>query len=220
MFNVGRSINWADTTDDGFSSNVVDWMNPAAQKGRASYDVKKRLALESVVAVPSPWSTGLGYRVLGGWHLAGIVILQDGLPFSVYTSQPYPNGDFNADGNNYDFPNTPVFGGNIPHSRRDFQNGVFTKADFPLPPPGTPGNLGRNVFTGPGFANVNTSIAKIFGLPGLGENMKLEFRGELFNAFNRVNLSDVSNNMTSATFGKSTTSTGPRIVQFGVRISF
>ena len=82
------------------------------------------------------------------------------------------------------------------------------------------GNLGRNVYTGPGLANVNASIAKIFGLPKLGENTKLEFRGELFNAFNRVNLSAISSNLTSSTFGKSTTSTRARQVQFGARISF
>jgi hypothetical protein len=220
IFNVGRSINWADITNDGMSSTLEDWMHPDVRKGRASYDVKKRLTLESVLAVPSPWRTGLGYRVLGGWRLANIVILQDGAPFSVTTSQAYPNGDFNADGNTSDNPNAPAFGSKIPHSRRDFQNGVFKRADFPLPPLGMLGNLGRNVFTGPGFANVNTSIAKTFKLTGLGENTKLEFIGELFNALNRVNLGGVSSNMTSTTFGMATTSSDARRVQFGVRIAF
>ena len=54
-----------------------------------------------------------------------------------------PFGDFNADGTNYDYPNGPAFGSNIPHSRGDFQKGVFTKSDFPLPPPGVSGSLGR-----------------------------------------------------------------------------
>ena len=220
IFNTGRSTNWADIDNNGFSSSLEDWTNPRAKKGRASYDVKKRLALESVLAVPSPWRSGLGYSVFGGWHLSNIVVLQDGLPFSVYTSQPYPFGDFNADGFNYDFPNAPAFGSNIPHSRGDFQRGVFTKADFPLPPQGTSGSLGRNVFTGPGYANVNTRIAKAFNLPGLGEATRLEVTGELFNAFNRVNLGGVSSDMTSATFGKTTTSSGPRQVQFGVRVAF
>jgi hypothetical protein len=220
IFNVGRSTNWADLTTDGFSSTLEDWTNPQAKAGRASYDVKKRLALESVLALPSVWRTGFGYSLLGGWHLSNIVVLQDGLPFSVITSQPYPFGDFNADGFNYDYPNTPVFGSKIPNSRGDFQKGVFTKADFPLPAQGVPGNLGRNVFTGPGFANVNTRVAKAFSLPGLGENTKLEVSGELFNAFNRVNLAAPASDMTSATFGRSTTSSGPRQVQFGARVAF
>jgi hypothetical protein len=220
IFNVGRSTNWADISTDGFSSVLEDWMNPQAKKGRAGYDVKKRVALESVLALPSPWRAGLGYDVLGGWYLSNIVVLQDGLPFSVYTSQPFPFGDFNADGTNYDYPNAPAFGSNIPHSRGDFQKGVFTKADFPLPPQGVSGNLGRNVFTGPGFANVNTRIAKTFNLPRLGEATKMEVIGELFNAFNRVNLTGVSSDMTSATFGRATTSAGPRQVQFGLRLAF
>ncbi len=220
MFSTGRATNWADTTNDGTSSNIQDWLNPRADKGRAGQDVKKRLALESVVIIPSPWRGGLGHAVLGGWHLATIAIFQDGQPFSVYTNQAYPNGDFNADGNNYDYPNAPAFGSKIPHSRRDFQDGVFTRADFPVPPAGVRGNLGRNVFTGPGFANVNARIAKQFRLAGLGENTNLEFSGELFNAFNRVNLNGVSNNMANVNFGKCTTSSDAREVQFGVRIDF
>jgi hypothetical protein len=195
-------------------------MRPDMYKGRAGYDVKKRLAVESVVALPSPWRTGWGYGVLGGWHVANIVILQDGPPFSVYTSQAYPRGDYNADGVNYDFPNAPVFGSNLRSSRRDFQDGVFTAADFPQPAPGVPGNLGRNVFTGPGFANVNTRLAKTFKVPGLGENTELEVIGEMFNTLNRVNLTGVSSDMASATFGKATTSSGPRSAQFGIRLSF
>jgi hypothetical protein len=220
MFSTGRSIDWADTNDDGSSSTLEDWMHPDARKARASYDVKKRVALESVAVIPSPWRTGLGYTVLGGWHLANIVILQDGRPFSVYSNLPYPNGDFNADGTNYDYPNAPVFGSNIPHSRRDFEDGVFTRADFPLPSRGVPGNLGRNTFTGPGFANVNTRISKAFSLPRLGENTKLEFSGDLFNIFNRVNLGNVTGTLSSTTFGKATTSEGARQVLLGIRINF
>ena len=76
------------------------------------------------------------------------------------------------------------------------------------------------MFTGPGFANVNTRVAKTFNLPKLGETTKLEVTGELFNAFNRVNLTGVSSDMTSATFGRATTSSGPRQVQFGLRVAF
>jgi hypothetical protein len=220
LFSVGRSINWADTNDDGSSSTLEDWMHPEARKARASYDVKKRMALESVVALPSVWHSGLGYAMFGGWNLANIVILQDGRPFSVYSNQPFPNGDFNADGNNYDYPNAPVVGSNITHSRSDFIKGVFTQADFPLPALGTLGNLGRNTFTGPGFANVNTRISKEFSLPRLGEHTKLEFSGDIFNAFNRVNLASVSSALSSTTFGKAITSEGARQVLFGIRINF
>jgi hypothetical protein len=220
MFSVGRSINMVDMNNQGNTTNLADWMNPAASKGRADYDVKKRLALESVLLVPSPFRGGLGYGVLGGWRLTNIAIFQDGHPFSVYSGQAYPNGDFNADGNNYDYPNAPDFGGNITYSRRDFQDGLFKKSDFPVPPRGVPGNLGRNVFSGPGFANVNTSIAKTFKVRALGERARVDVLGELYNALNRVNLNDVNGSLNNANFGKSTTSSRPRRVQFGMRFSF
>lgn len=220
MFSVGRSINWVDMNNQGNSTNLADWMNPAASKGRADFDVKKRLALESVVLVPSLFRHGIGYGFFGGWRLTNIAIFQDGHPFSVYSAQAYPNGDFNADGNNYDYPNAPAFGGNIIYSRRDFQDGLFKKADFPVPPRGMPGDLGRNVFTGPGFANVNTSIAKTFKLNAIGERGRLDVVGELYNTLNRVNLNDPNGSLNNANFGRSLTSTRPRRAQFGLRVNF
>jgi len=80
--------------------------------------------------------------------------------------------------------------------------------------------LGRNTFTGPGFANVNTRISKAFHLRRLGENTTLEFSCDLFNIFNRVNLGNVSGTLSSTTFGKAITSEGARQVMFGIRINF
>src|SRR5881296_2779730 len=113
------------------------------------------MALESVAAILVPCRTGLGQYILGGRRLTILAILQSGQPFRVFTNQAYPNGDYNADGLLYDFPNAPAFGATVPNSRSDFMKGVFTKADFPAPPRGQEGNLGRNGFTGPGLANVN-----------------------------------------------------------------
>ena len=125
-----------------------------------------------------------------GGRFATIAIFQSGLPFSVYTaSAPFPNGDFNADGFNYDYPNTPIFGNYVSASRSDFLNGLFNASDFPLPPPGQQGNLGRNAFDGPGLANVNVNFAKATKIPWFSsEGASIEFRGEIFNLFNRVNL--------------------------------
>jgi hypothetical protein len=49
-----------------------------------------------------------------------------------------------------------------------------------------PANMNaRNAFRGPGFWNVDVSIAKTFFV---GERYKLQFRGELYNALNHANL--------------------------------
>ena len=46
---------------------------------------------------------------------------------------------------------------------------------------GTYGNMGRNIFRGPGFADWDGSIGKVWKL---SEKLKLQFRGEVFNVLN------------------------------------
>jgi hypothetical protein len=140
----------------------------------------------------------------------------------VYTTASYPSGDYNADGYNFDFPNTPTFGNFLSVSRSAFISGLFKVSDFPVPLKGQEGNLGRNTFEGPGLANVNLNAIKAIHIPWFigGEGATLEIRGEMFNVLNRVNLNAPITDMASGLFGKSTSQRMPRAVQLGVRIAF
>ena len=60
-------------------------------------------------------------------------------------------------------------------------------AFFGMPTPGTDGNLGRNTYEGPGFANLDFSLFKNFKIPQINEQSMLQLRFEFFNMFNRVN---------------------------------
>jgi len=49
----------------------------------------------------------------------------------------------------------------------------------------------------------------------------LEFRTELFNVFNSTNFANPVNVLTSSNFGQIVkTTTGPRVIQFGMKYSF
>jgi hypothetical protein len=50
--------------------------------------------------------------------------------------------------------------------------------------PFTQGNMGRNIFRGPAFANWDFSLSKIWRL---NERVKMQFRGEVFNILNHTN---------------------------------
>jgi hypothetical protein len=50
------------------------------------------------------------------------------------------------------------------------------------------GNLGRNILTAPGLFNFDFTLRKETTVPMLGEGSTLEFRWELFNAFNHTRL--------------------------------
>ena len=93
---------------------------------------------------------GLLGAVLGGWQLSGTTILQSGKPFNIMHGAAYPRGDFNADGTGGDRPNNP--GETVRRSgfeTADYLKGLFRASDFPVPTPGTNGNLGRNAFADP-----------------------------------------------------------------------
>ncbi len=224
IYSKGRAIDAISSNDNGIGNarNILDVSNINGQRGRADYDVRNRLALDAVWEIPSPFRSPVLKNTLGNWRVSMTGILQTGLPFSVYTSASYPNGDYNADGFNYDLPNTPSFGNFVSVNRSAFLNGVFKVSDFPAPPKGQEGNLGRNTFEGPGLANVNMNAIKAVHIPWFigGEGATLELRGEFANLLNRVNLTQPTSDLASGLFGKSTGQRQPRALQLGLRIAF
>lgn len=223
IFTFGKATDLTSSNDNGVGGgqNVFDAANYLGQHGRSDYSAARRLTIDSVYEIPSLFKQGVGKHIVGGWQLAGIAILQTGLPFTVITTAPYPRGDFNADGFNYDKPNTPTFGNSISSSRGDFIKGLFPASAFPLPATGLEGDIGRNTFTGPGLANVNLNIAKTARVPWfIGEGATVQLRGEIFNLFNRVNLTNVTNDLSSSLFGRSTQQSLPRSVTLGVKVQF
>jgi len=52
------------------------------------------------------------------------------------------------------------------------------------------------------------------------EQATVEFRFEMFNAFNHANLGNPNTTFNSSAFGRIDTVTGPRIAQMGLKIIF
>jgi len=92
------------------------------------------------------------------------------------------------------------------------------------------GDSGIGTVFGPGQQNWDVGLSKLMNVGGLRESATLQFRAEVFNAFNHPNFnlpsqnSNVSNpqlNVSSPSFGIITnTSTSPRIMQFALKYSF
>ena len=97
--------------------------------------------------------------------------------------------DSNLDGIATDRPDkvaNPSLGGGRSRSQKIAE--YFNTAAFALPAPNTPyGNSPRNPLIGPGFVNTDISAFKRFAIY---EKSNLLFRGEIFNTFNNVNLSN------------------------------
>lgn len=218
----GKSMDYTSSNDNGVGGgqNVFDAQHPERQYARSDYDTRHRLSADAVWHVPGA-KDGWMKTLTNGFTLSPVIILQSGHPFSVYTSANYTaGGDYNADGYNYDMPNVPSFGRTLNVDRSDYLKGVFAASAFGKPAAGTEGNLGRNVYQGPGFASVNLAVQRAFPLPFLGEEGKLELRGEFMNAFNRVNLTQPTGDLANTTFGMSTGQYMPRQIQLVGHIRF
>ena len=88
----------------------------------------------------------------------------------------------------------------------------------------TPG-MDRNVFPGPGYRDVDLTVAKAFGLPKmrvLGEDAKFEIKANMLNLFNLLNIdpSTISTNIQSSNLGQASGALGSRMVDFQARFSF
>jgi hypothetical protein len=228
IYTWGKSLDVYSTSQslDGGSittvTNIIQSQNFRAQRGRADFDIRQQFSADGVWLLPLPWKSGWKGQTLGNWQVGGVWIIQTGLPFTVYTSAAYPTGDFNADGYNYDVPNTPSFGNHLKgQPRKAYLNGLFAASAFPAPVLGREGNLGRNTYDQPGYNNVNFTLEKIFNIPWFfGERLNLEGRGEFFNLFNRANLTGVTSDLSSSLFGHSTTQLPARTIQLHLRASF
>ncbi len=205
--------------------------NPHQYYGPSIWDSPNRLSLTWSYALPGlQQGHGFAGRLTSGWTVAGTTILQSGHPFTVSNNAPFqpvrdangnitglgPNsGDYNADGFNYDYPNVSSY--QMANDRKSYLTGVFPKSNFTVPTLGTEGNEQWGRFRNPGFAETDASLLKDTLLT---EKLRLELRFEFFNIFNRVNLGGVSSDLSSATFGRSTSQLNPRWIQIGAKIIF
>jgi len=85
--------------------------------------------------------------------------------------------------------------------------GCYVKGNSVMVPPkaGTYGTMGRNIFYDPGFRNVDMSLFKDFRFK---ERMMAEFRFEVFNVFNHVNLANPYGGVVNSAIGNDPSNPG------------
>jgi hypothetical protein len=210
---------------------VVNPINMKLQYGVSDFDISRKLAMALVYALPKATSSrALGFA-LNGWQLAEVTILQGSPPFTVTCSQAFvpvrdasgqivrnSGCDYNADGYVLDRPNAPagqILNGGLSRINYEYPNRIFAAANFPVPALGTDGNLGRNTYRGPGYASTDLSLSKSFKVT---ERIKTQFRADVFNAWNRVNLTQVVGDTSNALFGSSISAYPGRNIQGALRV--
>jgi hypothetical protein len=89
---------------------------------------------------------------------------------------------------------------------------------FEKPPQFTLGNAGRNILIGPGSQNLDLAVSKQFAIT---ESKSVQFRAELFNAFNHPNWGNPGTTLGTASFGViNSNSNLPRDIQLGLKFRY
>jgi hypothetical protein len=192
-------------------------LNPHQYYGPSPWDVPNRLSLSFNYELPGLQNDkGAVGKLTGGWGLSGTSIYQSGYPFTVFNGASFSGGgDYNADGDNYDFPN--VSGYSQGTSRNAFLTGIFASGQFTTPAQGTEGSEKSNGFRNPHFVQTDMTAYKNTHIT---ERLNFQLRFEFYNLFNHPNFGNVGANLTGGNFGKVTSQTLPRWWQLGGKFTF
>ncbi len=209
-YNYSKSIDGMSLDVDGF--NGQDTLNMRADKGLSDFDIRHRFVTSFLWEIPGP-KTGFAKWVIGGWQANGILIIESGSPFTVVSGQ---DRALTATGTQRpDLTGDPKL--DTGRSRDAQMAQYFDPSFFVLPALGSYGNSGRNSMIGPGDYNLDFALFKRFPIR---ESWQLQYRLEMFNALNHANLGNPRRNITAARPGQIDSTSGPRIMQMGLRMTF
>jgi hypothetical protein len=228
-----RSSSWDYGQSYPDQTQILNYWQPS------TFDTPNRFSFTGSYDIPvKKLDNGALDHILRGWQIAGTAIAQNGLPFTVYTNEPFTpvwndpscantlvstcqvigntGGDYNADGSNYDIPNV-ARSYSTPTGINAYLNGIFNPTDFTVPTLGAEGNERMNRFRGPGYFDLDASLIK---QTAITERVQLQLRFEFFNLLNHSNLNGVDANLADGTFGRTTSVFNPRWLQIAAKVTF
>ncbi|MGZ8845040.1 MAG: outer membrane beta-barrel protein [Pyrinomonadaceae bacterium] len=206
-----------------------------ANRARSDFDRPHRLSLSFVYDIPSGGSKS---KFLTGWRISGFAQAQSGVPYSIFATEvtvanpaQYDNLRLGSGGLYRLAFGRPSLCGTMAQLLQtgpDPTERAFNPAALCSPMslaggyPNNRGfsNLGRNILRGFSQKRFDVGLSKE---TKFSERFGLEFRWDIFNAFNTVNFATPNNVIGDAgtDFGKITdTIGGPRVMQFGVKLKF
>jgi hypothetical protein len=202
----------ATESETNLPQNVRNIFSDAGEWALSSFDHRHQFIASGSYELPFfTGRDGLRQALLAGWRANAIFTAQSGAPFTVNLAVDQAN----IGAGPAERPDQ-LRDANLPRGERT-PDRWFDTAAFVLPAPYTFGTARRNSVIGPGFANVDFSVAKNWNLPG---NSRLEFRWEVFNLLNRTNFDLPNRIFGNPNFGRIFSAKDPRQMQFGLRLAF
>ncbi len=202
----------ATESETNLPQNVNNIFDETGEWALSSFDHRHQFIASGSLQLPFfSGAGGVTEAVLGGWRANVIFIAQAGAPFTVNLSVDRANIGAGPAQRPNQLRDPNLSGGEQTPER------WFDTSAFALQDPFTFGSAPRNSVLGPGYANVDFSLAKTWSLPRAST---LEFRWEVFNLLNRTNFDLPNRIFGNPNFGRIFSAKNPREMQFGVRLAF
>jgi outer membrane receptor protein involved in Fe transport len=227
-------------TGNGHGSGIDIYQSsyiPAANYGLSDFNAANTLVGQVTYELPFGHGRRFGLngpldQIVGGWRVSSLFQWHGGVPFTPVIQGSVAGGIDPGLTAGTLFPD--VVGD--PKVSSPTHAEWFNPAAFANPAYGTFGDAGRNNLIGPGFTNVNFSLAKEFAV---FERVKLEVRADMFDVFNHINWANPDANLGYSTTACPNTGPNPgalladcnagtvtntvggtRIIQLGAHVTF
>ena len=230
------------TNENELVADMNNASNTAAQYGPSYFNRPQRLVVNYSWDLPLGKHTGAMDKLVGGWNLSGVTVIQAGNRFTVIDS---------ANGTIYGTSSTTVAGGyasaymcpGVTYNSMYSSGGIESRLGGPSGGPGwfasnafctAPaigdgtgwGDMGAGAAKGPDQVNFDTTFQKTTKIT---ERQSLQFRAEFFNLFNHSQFNSPNTalfvsplpDVNSPNFGRIlSTSVNPRVIQLGLKFLF
>ena len=201
--------------------NILDPVNFRRTRSLSLFDSRQRFVLSYLWEFPVPKYSGAKGKILDGWAMSGITTYQTGFPIRITS---FSDSELFGDTFSFEFPSEPNQA--LPFHHVDprkngnfyFDPNTFTDSTVQL---GQLGNAPRTICCGPGIQDWTLAFHKNTAIT---EGTHVEFRAELFNAFNHTQFlnpcGNTGNCNDGSTYGKVSQARNPRLVQLALKYVF
>jgi hypothetical protein len=227
--NSGYFGTWGSTQGAPAMPYYQNLYNPGGDYAPCYFDAKHILSSYAVYELPfgrgKKWggnASGVVNQIAGGWSVNPIISIHTGFPLALYDSGSAPN-NVNSRGQR---PNCGAGAGKVFGRQAGFDSKSgkyvgyqwFDNTPYTATGPEQFGSCpAQGPVRGPGFGDVDLSVQKNFPVT---ERVRVQFRADFLNAFNRVNLNTPAVSCCGGTMGLINTSQDPRNIQFALKLYY
>lgn len=223
-FTWSKTLDLSDSGNTAWHGGLGDPFSNATDRnwnyGVAGTNIPLVWVTSAIYTTPSLNGRRSLLKTVGGsWEVSGIGTMQSGYPFSIWGGNGGDSSGSLQYGDRADLVSGQSFKTHQ-GAKSNWLNEYFNTSAFTSNAAGTFGDTGKNILKGPGMNTWDIAVMKNFKV--VQERYNLQFRWEMFNAFNHPNFGLPDNTVTDANFGQITSlgPVAPRVMQGALKLSF